>query len=108
MQRRAPSTAATAAGLDHVRLSYLYLDAGDLDGYLSLFDPDVVPRPPDARPIGCGRHLLDHVFGAGDRAAAIGRFILQDGEPLQFTDIFTIADTGLLVARDTYLLADPH
>jgi hypothetical protein len=36
-----PSAAITAAGLDHVRLAYHYLDAGELDAYTSMLDEDM-------------------------------------------------------------------
>lgn len=121
---RAPSAAVTAVAVDHVRLSYHYLDTGDLDGFVSLFDPDVVLRRPGAQPVygrgeverteaqrcGRGRHVLAQVFGAGDRAAAIGRFVPDPplaASAFAFADIFTIADNGLLVARETYFLSGP-
>lgn len=34
--RLTPSRVVTDSGVDHVRLAYHYLDAGDLDGYGSL------------------------------------------------------------------------
>jgi ketosteroid isomerase-like protein len=121
---RTPSAAVTAVAVDHVRLSYHYLDTGDIDGFVSLFDPDVVLRRPGAQPVhgrgeierteaqrcGRGRHVLTQVFGAGDRAAAIGRFVPDQpraASGFEFADIFTIADNGLLVARETYVLSTP-
>lgn len=121
---RAPSAAVTAAAVDHVRLSYHYLDTGDIDGFVSLLDPEVVLRRPGSRPVrgwgeverieaqrcGRGKHVLAQVFSAGNRAAAIGRFIPdppRTGSAFYFADIFTIADTGLLVARDSYFFSGP-
>lgn len=85
-RRTAPS--ATAAGLDHVRLSYLYRDDGDLDGFGSLLHEDIQVTRPDA-PQGHGRaevlrlhhaiadpavgHHIYKVVADGDCVAVMGR-----------------------------------
>lgn len=85
--RRTPPS-ATAAGLDHVRLSYLYRDDGDLDGFGSLLHEDIQVTRPDA-PQGRGRaevlrlhhaiadpavgHHIYKVVADGDCIAVMGR-----------------------------------
>ena len=85
---RRTSPSATAAGLDHVRLSYLYRDDGDLDGFGSLLHEDIQVTRPDA-PQGRGRaevlrlhhliadpavgHHIYKVVADGDCIAVMGR-----------------------------------
>lgn len=122
--QRTPSAAVAAASVDHIRLSYQYLDGGDIDGFASLLDPRAVVRRPGAAPArgrpevertewerfrrSRGHHMVDRVFAADGRAAAVGRFVpAAPGEEYEFADIYTITDAGLLVARDTYFFAHP-
>ena len=89
------STAATAAGVDHVRLSYLYLDDDDPDAYASLLHADVRMDRPDCRG---GRHALDRVIAEGDCVAVVGRYRSRSGAPdLRFADVFTLSAEGLLL-----------
>lgn len=46
-----PSAATAAVGLDHVRLTYHYLDVGDMDGLASLFAEEVGLLRPGSSPI---------------------------------------------------------
>lgn len=115
--RHAPPSAATlAAGVDHVKLSYVYLDAGDRDGYASLLHHDVQVRQP-GEPTGRGRHEalslsgargrheLFKVIGQGDCVVAVGRYSSLPGarrpEPREFdfADFFTLSDDALLLSR---------
>lgn len=48
--RSRPGAAITAAGIDHVRLWYHYLDAGDPDACGSLLDENIQISRPDAPP----------------------------------------------------------
>ncbi|HEV2777840.1 MAG TPA: nuclear transport factor 2 family protein [Actinophytocola sp.] len=97
----------TSVAMDHVRLSYCYLDDGDVDAYRSLFAEPAAGRAPQADR-SC-RHLIYEVFGSGRRVAAIGRRLSQQpvaGEratDVHFVDVFTVADNGLLVDRMTFL-----
>jgi ketosteroid isomerase-like protein len=117
----------TSLAMDHVRLSYSYLDDGDVDGYCSLFDEQAVVRQP-----GCGdvtgrrelervertrqtgrsvRHQIYDVFGSGRRVAALGRLSHlpaatgNHATDVPFVDVFTVADNGLLIDRTTFLFA---
>jgi ketosteroid isomerase-like protein len=111
--------------MDHVRLSYCYLDDGDLDAYCSLFAEQAVLRQPGRRTV-TGRHELERVerarqasrsvrhsiyevFGSGRRVAAIGRLCHRrpaaGQTDLNFVDVFTVADNGLLVDRTTFLFS---
>src|SRR5579871_69644 len=46
-RRQAPSRMVTACGVEHVRLSYYYMEHDDIDGYGSLLADDVVLDWPD-------------------------------------------------------------
>jgi hypothetical protein len=56
-ERSRPAAPVTAAGIDHVRLWYHYLDVGDLDAYGSLLDEHAQLSRPDALP-GNGREQI--------------------------------------------------
>ncbi|AXX30934.1 hypothetical protein KCV87_02215 [Actinosynnema pretiosum subsp. pretiosum] len=122
-RRPAPhSDVVTAAGVDHVRLSYLYADEGDLEGLESLLhlDPQVGAPPEVAHggrpevlqvlaPVGAapGRHLLSRVIAEGDCVAAVGRLTTARAE-VEFADIFTIGPDGLLAGcRRFYSATSP-
>lgn len=115
----------TSVAMDHVRLSYCYLDDGDVDGYCSLFAEQAVLRQPGTTPVTgraelerverarqanySVRHSIYQVFTAGRRrVAAIGRR-RQLRAPYQadvhFVDVFTVADNGLLIDRTTFLFS---
>lgn len=125
---RAPwrsSSDLISAAMDHVRLSYSYLDDGDIDAYCSLFATQAVARRPGARPVTGRaelerveqarlastpvRHVVYEVFGSGRRVAAVGRLRPRHATDsnhdtdVDFVDVFTVADNGLLAARTTFL-----
>lgn len=89
------SMAATAAGVDHVRLSYLYLDDDDPDAYASLLHADMRGDRPDCRG---GRHALHRVIADGNAVAAVGSFTDRTGGCRFFVDVFTLSAEGLLLA----------
>lgn len=116
-QRRPfPSTAVTEAGADHVRLSYQYLDEGDLDAYGSLLADDVRLDLPGTAPgrgreevlraLGGappGRHEVLELVAAGDRVTVTGRYTERGGSgggfpPLGFIDFFDLSEHGLILA----------
>jgi hypothetical protein len=119
-------TGVAAAGLDHVRLSYTYLDRDDPDGYASLLDPAAVldepgherVRGPGAvaalrRSRGRGEHHLHDVFAADGRVAAVGRFRGDagggdGGGEVDFADIFTLSEHGLLVTQRCFYFVHPR
>ncbi|MGG8405806.1 nuclear transport factor 2 family protein [Streptomyces sp. 12297] len=104
--RRTLGGMVTAAGVDHVRLAYHYLDAGDLEGYGSLLDEDVELNRPDV-PAAHGRdevirvheegvvpgarHAIDRIVSQGDSVVAMGRV---DG--IGFVDVFTLSPDAML------------
>jgi hypothetical protein len=132
-----PITPVTAIGIEHVRLSYLYLDQGDIDGYLSLLHTDVSLHLPGRSEIrgrerigafraltGRGRtdHLIQHVIGSGDRVAAEGRYIPGGGEGgsgeggvgeggvgegVDFIEVFSLSEEGLLRSQKRYYFLAP-
>jgi|GEM_PF-1890527 len=119
-----PADGLTAAVIDSVRLSYHYLDAGDIDGYVSLFDAGAVLRHPGhhatcgrdqvetaaQRQARSGMHLIQRLFGAGNQVAATGQYSAREtGRPVdvEFADIFTVAENGLLTLKATYFFTAP-
>jgi ketosteroid isomerase-like protein len=113
----------TAAGIDHVRLSYLYLDEGDIDGYLSLLHADVSLHLPARRAlqgreqVGAfralpgrlgGEHLIRDVTGSGDRIVAEGRYVSREtGEGVDFTEVFELSTEGLIRSQKRYYFVEP-
>ncbi|MFC5286566.1 nuclear transport factor 2 family protein [Actinokineospora guangxiensis] len=115
----------TAAGVDHVRLSYLYLDAGDLDGYASLLHEDVhlvLPGSPTGRsrddamrlagerPRPHGTHGLFKVIADGDCVVAVGRYnpaSPNDTPGHDFADVFTLSDNALLMSQRRFRCEPP-
>ncbi|MBB5872733.1 ketosteroid isomerase-like protein [Allocatelliglobosispora scoriae] len=124
---RTASAAVSAIGHDHAQLSYAYLNSGDIDGYASLFHADAVVRRPDAGIIRGrdelerdrtaasrtrdGHYVVQHVFASGGRVAVTGRFVLDapraTGDGVEFADIFTVDESGLLLAQSTYFFVPP-
>jgi len=118
------STAATAAGVDHVRLSYHYLNIGDIDGYGSLLDEHVqVQRPDMARGHGRtevlrthaqvagppARHQVFKVIADGDGVAVTGRYTSPPGKnALDFVDVFTLTDEGMLLGYRRFYYVAPR
>lgn len=88
-ERSRPAAPVTAAGIDHVRLWYHYLDVGDLDAYGSLLDEHAQLSRPDALP-GNGRaqilerqaelassavkHHIYKIIADDDAVAVMGRY----------------------------------
>lgn len=115
------TTAATSAGIDHARLSYAYLDTGDLDGYGSLLDERAQVRRPDT-PQGLGRaqmlrvhagiagpparHELHRIVADGDSVAVFGRYVRPPLD-LEFADIFTLTELGLLLGYQRFYFVAP-
>jgi hypothetical protein len=117
------SSPVTAVGIDHVCLSYHYLDQGDIDSYLSLLHADMSLYLPSeqeihgreqigafrARSEPCaGEHLIHEVMGCGDRVVAAGRYVShKTGEGVDFTEIFCLSQEGLLRSQKRYYFVDP-
>ncbi|MEU5693378.1 hypothetical protein [Actinosynnema sp. NPDC020468] len=113
-----PSAATAAAGVDHVRLSYLYLDAGDLDAYASLLDEAIQLAEPETPP-ACGRveatrraaredgtHQLFKVVAEGDCVVAVGRYTAP-AKAYDFADLFTLSPEALLLTRHRFYYLPP-
>ena len=119
------SPAVTAAGVDHVRLSYHYIDSGDIDGLGSLLDERASVERPDA-PDGRGRsevlrvhgelagagvrHRISRVVAQGDCVAVLGRFSRSAGPreaEVEFADFFTISPEGMLLSCRRFYFATP-
>jgi hypothetical protein len=103
-----PSAAVTAAGVDHVRLLYDYLDAGELDGYASLTDEDVQlrglgPRDTDSRDDALemfrswppGTHVVRLIAPTDDGVTVVGRYT-GPAATVDFADVFTLSACGLI------------
>ncbi|MCI4066963.1 nuclear transport factor 2 family protein [Micromonospora sp. R77] len=120
---RTRSAVATAAGVDHVRLSYHYLDTGDIDGYASLLDEHVQVRRPDlaqgrgraevlrihAQVAGPpARHQIFKVIADGDGVAVTGRYTgASSRSDLDFVDVFTLTDEGMLLGYRRFYFVAP-
>ncbi|MFI1715122.1 nuclear transport factor 2 family protein [Streptomyces sp. NPDC053513] len=119
-----PADLVTAAGIDHVRLVYDYLAAGDLDSCASLLHDGVVLELPGLPPVRGRTAVLHSPFGRGPSRARyeIDRVVGQDrsvvatgrrvgpgtgGQELRFVDLFTIADDGMVLACTRYYHAAP-
>jgi len=117
---------SSAVGLEHVWLSYDYLNRGDIDGYASLLDADArlyrpghqpvlgrasIERLADARQLrGPGRHIVHDVFASDGRVAAMGRFVGKHHGTLvefDFADLFAVSEFGLLLQQKCYHFVEP-
>lgn len=116
---RAVTDMVTAAGTDHVRLVYDYLDAGDLDACASLLHDHVeleLPGVLTARGRSAvlhahrdhtaprTRHEIDRVVAHDRSVVAAGRRITSGAEDacLRFVDFFRIAEDGTVRACTRY------
>lgn len=119
-----PGAAVTAAAVDHIILSYLYLDDGNLDGYASLLADDVRLDRPNQPPVRGrdavlahvariagppSRHQVHRVIASGDCVAAEGRCTgpaaprgVDGRQVVDFVDICTVSADGLLLAQRRY------
>ncbi|WP_017240614.1 nuclear transport factor 2 family protein [Streptomyces sp. SS] len=118
----------TAAGIDHIRLVYDYLDAGDLDGCASLLHDAVIfelPGQPPARGrseavrahvrhvLPAARHEVDHLLARDRTVIATGRRVpaptaaVPDTADHRFVDVFTIAPDGMVRTCVRYYHAAP-
>jgi hypothetical protein len=122
------SASVTAAGIDHVRLWYHYLDAGDFDASGSLLDEHAQVWRPDAPP-GRGReqvldrqteaasltadHRILKLIAVQDTVAVTGRCSSprsapgEDRRQVEFADFFTLTDEGLLLSCRRYYFVAP-
>ncbi|MEU7787967.1 nuclear transport factor 2 family protein [Amycolatopsis sp. NPDC049159] len=107
-----------AVGIDHVRLSYHYLDIGDIDGYGSLFTADAVLHYPGMAPIR-GRGAIEQFRATGPvRRYTLHTVTVTHGEVVAagdiavagpnggstntaFVDSFTLSDYGLIRTQKT-------
>lgn len=128
IRRPAPSRAVTASGVEHIRLSYDYLERDDIDGYGSLLDENVVLDRPDAPPgrgraavtrmlmdrvVPRARHAIDRIVADGDQVVVVGSLSQEPGpttravEQIAFVDVFTLSDTGMLLGCRRYYFSPP-
>ena len=125
--RQAPSRAVTACGIEHVLLSYYYMERDDIDGYSSLLDDNIVLDRPDT-PLGSGRagvarmlaerviprarYKLEQVIADGNHVVVAGG-LSQDSGPFipalerDFVDVFTLSETGMLSGCRRYYYLFP-
>lgn len=117
-----PSSPVTAVGIDHVCLSYHYLDQGNVDSYLSLLHADVSLYLPSEQAIHgreqigeflanleqrAGEHLIHNVIGSGDLVVADGRYVShRTGKSVDFTEIFRLSEEGLLRSQKRYYFVE--
>ncbi|GAA3416426.1 nuclear transport factor 2 family protein [Streptosporangium vulgare] len=119
-QRRSRSTGLIAVAVDHARLSYDYLNAGDVDAYASLFEKDVVVRRPDLTVRGraalerCqdGRAAHCHytvttVIASEEHVVVIGVLTGETAEEVEFADVFTFSEQGLFTTQQSFFFGTP-
>jgi len=127
-RRRCDRDLASVA-TDHVRLSYHYLNIGDIDGYGSLFGERAVLQYPGAQRL-CGRaelerferqrqragrswHTVFDVVTSGNLVIAIGCLDQSAARPevevsVDFIDVFVVSDDGLIAERRTFHFTSAH
>lgn len=115
-----PHSTRTGIGIDHIRLSYHYLDTGAMEEYGSLLAETAQLRHPGAPAAhgreqvlrfqaatlaGVGRHTLSRVFGEGDNVSVIGSYTPLDGsaEDMDFVDLFALSDEALILEQRRFL-----
>lgn len=118
---RRRSDVVTTVGVEHVRLSYEYLDRRDLDGYGSLFDAEAELCSPACgvvrgraeiesyqaeRAVHGGRHVVEEVFSAPGRVVVVGR-VTGAGREVEFVDLFTLTEHGLLRSQKSFFFTGP-
>ncbi|MFE9749510.1 nuclear transport factor 2 family protein [Saccharothrix saharensis] len=116
-----PGDVVTTVGVEHVRLSYDYLDRRDMDGYGSLFDAEAELRSPVAgvvrgragiesyqaeRADDGGRHVVEEVFSAPGCVVVVGR-VTGGAREVEFVDLFTLTEHGLLRSQKSFFFAPP-
>jgi len=119
---RTRSSAAIAAGVDHIRLSYYYLDSGNIDAYGSLLDEGVQVHRPDlaqgrsraevlrthAQVAGPpARHQIFKVIVDGHAVAVTGRYTSPPRDDVDFVDVFTLTDEGMVQAYRRFYFVAP-
>jgi ketosteroid isomerase-like protein len=115
-----PPSPVTATGADHVRMAYHYVDAGDFDAYASLLHDDMQVRGLSSRPAHGrtdatllargtrrGHHELYKLIADGDSVVAVGRHQSDGPADVEFADVFTVADNGLLLCQRRFVAAEP-
>ena len=120
------SAVVAGVGVEHVRLSYDYLDRGDIDGFGSLLAPEAVLLRPGGHvvrgradierwlasrvPGTSGNSTVSVVFATDDNVIAIGHHTGLDADghvrDVEFTDVFTIAPNGLLRTLKRYFFVE--
>ena len=116
-----PGDVVTTVGVEHVRLSYEYLDRRDLDGYGSLFDAEAELRSPVVgvvrgraeiesyqaeRAVDGGQHVVEEVFSAPGRVVVVGR-VTGPGREVEFVDLFTLTEHGLVRSQKSFFFTTP-
>ncbi|MFE7484112.1 nuclear transport factor 2 family protein [Streptomyces sp. NPDC057552] len=119
-----PADPVTAAGVDHIRLVYDYLNAGDFDACASLLHDDVEFELP-GRPTARGRtavlhahrtdtalttrHEIDRIVAHDHCVVAVGRIVGPGTEEssLRFIDCFGIADDAMVRSCTRYYHTTP-
>lgn len=110
---------------DHIHRYYEVVDAGDVEGVLSIFSPDATYRRPGYddmvgegalrafyegdRVIESGRHTVHTLVIEGDEGFVGGSFagVLKNGDEvsLEFADLFRFNADGLVSFRQSYFYA---
>ncbi|MFK4227063.1 nuclear transport factor 2 family protein [Streptomyces sp. NPDC019890] len=110
-----------SAPVEHVYLSYAYLNARDYDAFASLLEDDVTVSVP-GEVIAIGRaavistergrrvsYSLEDLWAGQGRIVATGVFYRQADSVhgVDFADIFIVSSRGLIASRKTYASVCP-
>lgn len=112
---------ASMAADHHAQLSYDYLNSGDVDAYISLFEKDAVSYRPELtihgreeleryhqRHAGLRRYSVTRIMtsGSGEHVVVIGSTTeAGTGERRGFTDVFTVSSCGLFTSQRAFYFA---
>ncbi|WP_190394167.1 nuclear transport factor 2 family protein [Nocardiopsis quinghaiensis] len=115
-------SSVNAAAVDHVHLTYHYLNKRDFDGYASFLAENVRTTYPGLEPVrgtsateevqrsalGDDRtHVLRKVFGDESTVVALG--VLDTGTSLEdFADVFRVDEHGMILEQQRFLGHQDH
>ncbi|MFF5205253.1 nuclear transport factor 2 family protein [Streptosporangium sp. NPDC000396] len=116
--RSTRSAYLASVAANHARLSYEYLNSGDVDAYVSLFEEDAVLRRPELtvygrdkleryhqQQVGLHHHSVTTVItsGSGEHVVVIGNTMGSNaGEQVSFADVFTVSSCGLFTSLQVF------
>lgn len=108
--------------VEHIRLTYHYLNNQDFDGYSSFLSKDVRITHPGQKPVSGTNtaeevqrffmaknrsHILHEIFADGSTVIALGTLDAGTSET-DFADVFTVDEHGMIVEQRRFLCHRPE